>query len=137
MVDTVATQVIADGPKNTIMQFTNESDGTGETDVIKVDLSNLSSDAQFAAPLGLRLKKIIYSTSGFPVKIEWAGTPNKLIATVPENHADEIDFCNGGKSPGLKNDAASATGDILFSTLGVEVAGDSYSITLYMTKVYV
>ena len=37
MADTVASQTIQDGSKTAVLKFTNISDGTGESAVIKVD----------------------------------------------------------------------------------------------------
>jgi hypothetical protein len=39
MADAVASQVVFDGSKTAVMKFTNISDGTGESAVIKVDVS--------------------------------------------------------------------------------------------------
>ena len=37
MADTVASQTLFDGERKAIMKFTNSSDGTGETNVVKVN----------------------------------------------------------------------------------------------------
>ena len=39
MADTVTSQTIQDGGRTAILKFTNESDGTGESSVKKVDVS--------------------------------------------------------------------------------------------------
>ena len=39
MADAVASQTIMDGERVAIMKFTNTSDGTGETNVVKVNPS--------------------------------------------------------------------------------------------------
>ena len=39
MADTVTTQTIQDGGKTAVLKFTNESDGSGESSVKKVDVS--------------------------------------------------------------------------------------------------
>ena len=46
MADAVVSQLIANGPRNWGYVFTNESDGTGESNVVKVDGSS-------AGPLGV------------------------------------------------------------------------------------
>ena len=37
MADLVTTQILENGPSRLVMKFTNLSDGTGETGVVKVD----------------------------------------------------------------------------------------------------
>ena len=44
MADTVTSQTIQDGERVAILKFTNESDGTGESSVKKVDVSALSAN---------------------------------------------------------------------------------------------
>ena len=46
MADTVTSQTIQDGERVAILKFTNESDGTGEASVKKVDVSALSKDSR-------------------------------------------------------------------------------------------
>ena len=46
MADTVTSQTIQDGERLAILKFTNESDGTGESSVKKVDVSALKSDSK-------------------------------------------------------------------------------------------
>ena len=41
MADAVTSQTIIDGSKTAVLKFTNISDGTGESDVVKVDVSAL------------------------------------------------------------------------------------------------
>ena len=45
MVDVVTSQTIFDGERKAVMKFTNVSDGTGETAVLKVDVSALNPSA--------------------------------------------------------------------------------------------
>ena len=45
MADTVTSQTIQDGGRTAILKFTNESDGTGESSVKKVDVSALATDS--------------------------------------------------------------------------------------------
>ena len=42
MADTVDTRTLEDGLRNHIVRLTNISDGTGESDVIKVNISGLT-----------------------------------------------------------------------------------------------
>ena len=45
MADAVATQIIIDGDRNVVQKFTNVSDGTGESAVVKVDVSALAANS--------------------------------------------------------------------------------------------
>ena len=45
MADTVTSQTIQDGGKTAVLKFTNESDGSGESSVKKVDVSALAADS--------------------------------------------------------------------------------------------
>ena len=47
MADTVTSQTIIDGVKTAVVKFTNESDGTGEASVKKVDVSAFSKPEFF------------------------------------------------------------------------------------------
>ena len=58
MADAVASQTILDGERLFIAKFTNISDGTGETGVIKIDVSTLSPNAAGNACNGVKLNKI-------------------------------------------------------------------------------
>ena len=42
MADAVTSQTIVDGEKTVVQKFTNISDGTGESAVVKVDVSGLA-----------------------------------------------------------------------------------------------
>ena len=47
MADAVATQILSDGPKFTVLKLTNVSDGSGEEsvdEVLSISLSEVSSD---------------------------------------------------------------------------------------------
>ena len=43
MADAVASQTILDGERLAVLRFTSVSDGTGESNVVKVDVSALAS----------------------------------------------------------------------------------------------
>jgi hypothetical protein len=58
MADTVTTQIIQDGERNCIMKFTNVSDGTGESAVVKVDVSALQSNPSGIACSEVRLVRV-------------------------------------------------------------------------------
>jgi len=133
MADAVASQTLLDGERMAIMKFTNLSDGTGESKVIKVDVSALTSSASGQACDGVTITKIHASTHGLEVQIYWDATTDVFCWCVPQNSTYTMDFEKFG---GLTNNAgAGKTGDVLFSTADAS-AGDFYTIVLEMVKSY-
>lgn len=129
MADTVTSQKLVDGARKVVMVFTNISDATGESSVVKVDVSTLAT-YKGQTCTGVRIDEVEFNTT-MPVKIEWDATAN-VNALVINGHG-EFDLCEYG---GLHNTAgAGKTGDIAFSTVGA-VANDSYTIVLTMVKEY-
>ena len=125
MADTVASQTIIDGARKTVMKFTNISDGTGESAVLKVDVSALTE-----APSGIRIDKIHYDISGMQLEILWDATTD-VIAAILSSGQGTLDFTGFG---GLQNNAgAGKTGDILFTTVA-HSANDTYFVVLEMSK---
>jgi len=133
MADAVASQTLLDGERMAIMKFTNLSDGTGESKVLKVDVSTLTSSASGKACDGVTITKIHASTHGLEVQIYWGATTDVFCWCVPQNSTYTMDFEKFG---GLTNNAgAGVTGDVLFSTADAS-NGDFYTIVLEMVKSY-
>ena len=55
MADAVTSQTILDGERLFIGKFTNLSDGTGETAVVKIDVSTLNRNAAGQACNGVKI----------------------------------------------------------------------------------
>ena len=114
------------GWKEIVVHLTCLSDGTGESDVKKVDISELR------APNGDPVKKtavqyIKYNVVGMTVTLEWDHAPSALIARLDSGEG-EIDWCKaGGKVDPSEN--TDVSGDIILSTSGAD-AGDTYDITM-------
>lgn len=133
MADAVASQTLFDGERMAIMKFTNLSDGTGETKVLKVDVSALTPSASGAACDGVTITKIHAATHGMEVQIYWDATTDVFCWCVPQNSQYTFDFSQMG---GLTNNAgAGKTGDVLFSTADAN-NGDFYTVILEMVKSY-
>ena len=133
MADAVATQILFDGERMAIMKFTNISDGTGETKVLKVDVSTLIPSSFARACDGVTITKIHALTHGMEVDMYWDATTDVLIATIPQNNMYSMDLTQFG---GLWNNAgAGKNGDVLFSTRDAST-GDTYTIILEMVKSY-
>lgn len=131
MADAVTSQTIFDGEREAVMKFTNISDGTGETAVLKVDVSALASSAAGKVCDGVTLERIHASINGMSVAVLWDATADvPAVILAPGMYTfkhDRIQLPN--------NAGAGKTGDIMFTTIGAG-AGDTYSIVLEMVKSY-
>ena len=111
------------------MKFTNVSDGSGESNVIKVDVSSLSEN-----PTSVKITRIDYTTAGIGLDVYWGADANTLAFTLPQDMSDSLDYKWFG---GLFNNAGiGKTGDVLFSTNNSPLAGDRYTVVLHMVKGY-
>jgi len=133
MVDTVTTQTILDGERLVIRKFTNFSDGTGESGVIKINVANLAVNSFGKACTGLILNKVWATTHGMEVQILWDATTDEFCWMVPQNTNYMMDFSIFG---GIQNNAGTGkTGSLAFTTRDAS-AGDMYSIVLECIKIY-
>ena len=134
MADAVTATTVEDGPKEAIFYLTNTSDGTGESAVTKVDVSELSSLQDGTACTGVRIQKIIFTNVGMGVKLLWDASTDVIAAQLPADYSDTLDYSD---MSGLPNVAASGgnTGDIQLTTVG-HSSGDTYSIVIHCLKQY-
>lgn len=129
MADTVTSQTIANGPRNLIMKFTNFSDGTGESAVVKVDATSTTLGNGGVAPgIHLKIARIAYAVTGGTVRVQWVATTS----------TDFWDLSGFGTydyiaAPMWNPNNSGATGSISFTTSGF-AAGSSYTIDLEMFK---
>lgn len=122
MADAVTSQTLVSGKRNAVMKFTNLSDGTGESAVKKVDMSDLGASS-------LKVAKIHYSVTGMVVTLLWDADTD--VRMVDLNGDGCFDFTGFG---GLINNAGTGvTGDINLTTVG-HTSGDNYTIILEMIK---
>ncbi len=133
MADAVTSTTLLDSDRLAIIQLTNTSDGTGESAVVKVDVSALQPNNFGKACTGVRLAKIVYSTFGMSAKLLWVATTDTICWDLNENYTDSEDFTEFG---GIVNTAGTGkTGDIALTTTG-HASGDSYVIVLTVIKDY-
>ena len=133
MADTVTSQTIIDGAKTAIVKFTNESDGTGEASVKKVDVSALSTNGAGDTCSSVTIKRIYWACRGMGVDIEFDASTNVLAICLPADSTGDEEYDTFG---GIPNNAGSGkTGDIDFTTVSAS-SGDAYSIILVITKNY-
>lgn len=133
MADAVTSQTILDGERLFIGKFTNISDGTGESAVLKIDVSTLTPNAAGLACNGVKINKIWAQTQGMAVDILWDADTDLICETIPENQFYLMDYSSFGGFP--NNAGTGKTGDVRFSTVGA-AAGDRYTITLECIKTY-
>lgn len=129
MADAVTSQIIFDGERKAVMKFTNVSDGTGETGVLKVDVSALNANALGQACTGVTLERVHVSINGMSVSILWDATTDvPAFIAAPGVYSFDFDKFQ------IPNDAGTGkNGDVLFTTIGA-TAGDTYTIILEMVK---
>ena len=127
MADLVTTQTVADttGVKF-VSKLTNFSDGTGETQVKKID----ASEVTFMTEDGNRkIAKIWYSintaNSKSAVELIWDGTTNATAMLLSGN--GYFDLRTAGNE--IVNNATTPTGDVLLSTKNFAI-GDNYTIII-------
>tara|TARA_R100000544_G_scaffold11320_1_gene5081 strand:- start:10 stop:411 length:402 start_codon:yes stop_codon:yes gene_type:complete len=133
MADTVTSQTIQDGERVAVLKFTNESDGSGEASVKKVDVSALTTNSAGETCTGVSIARIYWATRGMAVDLEFDASTNVLAIPLPsDSTGDEYyDIFSG-----IPNNAGSGvTGDIDFTTVG-HSNGDAYSIILVLNKNY-
>ena len=132
MADAVNSQTLFDGDSQAVMKFNNVSDGTGESAVLKVDVSALKANYQGKECTGVAIRKITAMISGMSVNVLWDATTDvSAVVLAPGMYTLNFD-----DTAILGNNAGTGkTGDILFTTVGA-AANDTYSIILEMIKTY-
>lgn len=148
MADIVTDVVIFNGARHLVVRLTNVSDGTGETNVVKVDATSGANgvvvQGQTIAPgTNLKVTKVDYNVAGMQLRMQWRGPGNLstnqdfLVLGPGADHLDFTDIggiqCPPSSGVGSLN---GSTGSIAFTTAGQSsVAGTSgYSVVLHMTK---
>ncbi len=127
MADTVSTATLFDGTKKLVVHLMNLSDGTGESNVVKVDKSTFVGP-KAGEPGYFILEKIKYNCLGMRVKLSVDRTTDVVFAVL--QGFGEIDYRSVG---GIVLSGTGDTGDILLTTAN-QASGDSYDITLYLRK---
>lgn len=132
MADAVNSQTLFDGESQVVMKFNNVSDGTGESAVLKVDVSALTANNVGKACSAVSIRRITAMVNGMSVNLLWdADTDVSAVILAPGMYTLDFD-----STAILGNNAGTGkTGDILFTTVGAS-SGDTYSIILEMIKTY-
>ena len=133
MADAVTSQTLFDNERTAIMKFTNISDGTGETAVLKVDVSALTPSASGKTCTKVTVTKIYIASHGMEVRMLWDATTDVPFYLSSPGATQTLDMTGFG---GITNNGGTgSTGDIVFSTSDAS-AGDTYWCILEMVKGY-
>ena len=127
MADAVVNTTVFDGKRRLVVHSTSVSDGTGETNVVKVDKSAFTG-LDGTEPTDFIFEKIEYDVSSMRVVISVDRTTDQTIAVLQGQGC--LDWTKAG---GLLKASAGDTGDILLTTAN-HAAGDGYDITFYLRK---
>lgn len=130
MADAVDTVVIANNPNRYVARFTNRSDGTGESDVVKIDKSTLIGLLD-VEPSKLNLEWAQWSIQGFSsVQAEWDHTTDDEMIIMGAGNGYR-DFTIQG--PLVDPGSTGGTGDVLFTTFGAALNA-TYDIVMSFKK---
>lgn len=130
MADAVNVRVLQNGPKNYVVRLLCTSDGTGESDVVKIDKSALVNGFN-VEPSMLKLCCIEWSIQGFSyVALEWDHATDDPIINMGSGNGWH-DYEAAGNLPDPLS--AGGTGDILLSSFGA-IAGATYDILAKFRK---
>jgi hypothetical protein len=138
LADLVTTQILENGPSRLVMKFTNLSDGTGESGVVKVDATSTaignSVQGNLVAPgTHLSVNGIFYDITAMRLRILWdADTDVDLF--VLSGDGQRWQFRDERAGFAIHNPLATgATGSILFTTVGAAL-NSAYTVILSMMK---
>lgn len=132
MADAVNSQTLFDGYAEAVMKFNNVSDATGESGVLKVDVSALGTNYIGQTCTGVTIRRIHAALNGMSVNVLWDATTDvSAIILAPGMYTLDLD----GNAHLWNNAGDGKTGDINFTTIGAS-SGDTYSIILEMIKTY-
>lgn len=133
MADAVTSQTILDGERLFIGKFTNISDGTGETAVVKINAAALGPNAFGLACNGVKINKIWATTHGMEVRILFDANTDTFAWMLPQNTNYLMDFSSFGGIP--SNAGTGVNGNVLFTTVDAS-SGDMYTIVIEAIKTY-
>lgn len=137
MADTVTVTKLADTRKYCVYEFTNRSDGTGESAVKKIDLADLvGNNGELAGaerPTSLSIFSGEFETSFSSVTLLWDRQPTDEVAFVFEGEGSFDYSDTGGKHDPKRGQ--DGTGNILLTTVGT-TSGMAYRIKVKFKKKY-
>lgn len=125
MTDTVTNQVVIGGKSTYVIHLTGISDGTGESNVVKIDKSTLL-DTIGVEPPRILIQSARWCIQGFSyIKLTWDHATDATAMVLNGNGYENFEDVGGLKDT-LLNDS---TGDLLLTSVGA-ASGATYDITL-------
>ena len=131
MADAVVTTVLDSGPRNHKVRLNNRSDGTGESEVTKVDASTIEGPEGPGTTVGsFTVARIEFAVQGMTrVDLLFDATTDDVFASLNPGNGF-IDY-HGEHLPDPRS--TGFTGDINLTTVGA-LGDGSYEITLFLIK---
>jgi hypothetical protein len=140
MADTVTTQILENGNRLVVMKFTNSSDGTGESGVVKVNATSTGplgivvQGQNFYPGVHLKVVEIKYSVFSMGLRIQWVATSDlDMLVLQATDHWKFLDERMGFGGIYVPSGTTGATGSIAFTTVGA-ASGSGYTVVMTMTK---
>lgn len=128
MADTVDVDVVHNDKQTYVVHLTNISDGTGETNVVKIDRSALLN-TNGLAPIGIDILEARWAIQGMTyVKLSWDHSTDDIAMLLTGSGYDNFGDFSGLKDP-RSSAVTGASGDLLLTTIGAAATG-TYDITL-------
>jgi hypothetical protein len=133
MAATATQQVLNDGHRNLILQYTIGGTTGDLAASVLVDASAFNDrDGVALGANSLTLVKVQSSLTGFSAKLLWDATTDVDLVELPSGENLIQDMTEFG---GIKNNSgAASTGDVLLTTTGYTAGGDGGSFVLYFRK---
>jgi hypothetical protein len=112
--------------KSHVLRLTNLCDGTGESAVVKINISDHLSEGGTTATV-IVIEKIEFSVQGFTtVTLLFDHTTDVVAAILVDTEFGVKDWSKVG---GIVDNGSGGAGDLLLTTTG-DTAGDTYDITI-------
>ena len=140
MADAVTTRTIYEDHKQIVVHLTSVSDGTGESAVVKVDKSAITTAVGGAEPTALDIERVDYAIQTFAkVTILWDHTTDDTALILAGTGFKDFTglqngiLCDTVRTAGLQDPGSSGgAGDILLTSPAT--SGGTYDITLWLRK---
>ena len=131
MANTLTKRTLVDGPRNLVVNFVLQSDGSEETDYVLIDASTFTPAFTDCAVMKVDYSIVSTATAAYPVvTLEWEAATDVVFLTLGPNN-DCYDWCDVG---GIGNNGGTGkNGDILLTTTGL-AAGDAITLTIHVKK---